>query len=94
MDPPLDYPALGNFNPVPPPTHLFPIPVSSGFTTSSATMPNVEHVAFDDKTLGVHARWARSVRVLAEPARGRHAWETLYRNGSVNPGGDIAGVLT
>jgi hypothetical protein len=89
-----EFEGRGNFSTVPPQHHFIPahLSIQSGFTISPHIKhPDVLHVPFEDKDLGVHNVWSGSSRrrVLVAPAR--LAWETVYRNGSVNPSGEIPG---
>lgn len=81
---------------------LFPVSPSriiTGFTTSpDLSLPNVVHVALDDKALGVHKVWSRTSHDVvvpppsaANPEDLRHeAWLAEFPSGSINPGNKTA----
>lgn len=78
---------------------LLPVPPSSilvGFTTDQNRLPTHPRIAsvqiFEDSALGVHKTSYPDVLKHSTVARdGRLAWEALYPQGSVNPGGAIKG---
>ena len=83
--------ARGRLNPA----HLFPCKVKKGFTTappSPALPEGVLHVALSDKVLGVVKVTRGTSRDVTEDLPhapdGTQAWQAVYPEGSINPGGD------
>lgn len=93
MDPSFEaYEGRGNFSTIPATTAIFPLlpsRISSGFTISPHVHLNrVAMTQFKDDVLDVHHKWDRSSRELVHVALNRWAWETEYKNGSINPAGE------
>jgi len=80
---------------------LFPVhDFILGFTTTSISLPNLVHVALDDKELGIHKRNSRTSYPLVVPPltppdpslpTPELAWEAFYPKGSINPTAPIPG---
>jgi hypothetical protein len=81
--------------------HLIPVnDFVSGFTTCDhITHANLQHVALADKPLGVHKIFSKTAHDIVQPPPSGNssispphvAWEALYPEGSINPGGQIPG---
>jgi hypothetical protein len=81
---------------------LFPLPpprILTGFTTNHVTsIPNVVHVALEDRALGVHKVWSKTAHNVVTPPRSTDprqlprpfAWQAEFPAGCINPGNKTA----